>query len=114
MEEQILQIIKENMGKALVDGLCGYNGPLTKLSQKVIDNHQQELFELIDGEFSKLIGGEGFKDAMRKALNEKFAKVLVAKMGGELESRIAKLKADPTSRARITIAIEDAIKSLNL
>jgi hypothetical protein len=35
---------------------------------------------------------------------------LVQRFGGELEKQVNALKSDPTTRARITIAIEEIVK----
>jgi hypothetical protein len=38
------------------------------------------------------------------------AKVLIQRFGGEMEKQVNVLKSDPTTRARITLAIEEIVK----
>ncbi len=112
MEERILEQVNAAVGEAILKELVGYNKPLNKLTEKVIESHSEELFGLIDGEFSKLISSKGFKESLKDALQNKLAKVLVARMGGELEKQVNELKQNPQTRAKITLAINEVIESL--
>lgn len=112
MEQQILNIAKAAIEKSMMDSLTGYNGPLTTLCAKVIEENNTELYKLIRDEFSELISSEIFKASLRQALNDKLAKVIIGRMGGELESKINDLKADPTTRAKITVALSKMIDDL--
>ena len=62
MEKQILAQVQKAMDSAITSELVGYNKPLSKLTERVIEAHSDELFTLVDGEFSSLIGGDGFDD----------------------------------------------------
>jgi len=112
MEKEILEIIKRGLGTALGESLSRYNGPLPKLVDQVLEKHHSELYSLIDGEVVSLISSEEFKRSLKEALNQKLAKTLISRMGGEMESQINKLKADPTTRAKITVAIDRVISEL--
>jgi hypothetical protein len=85
---------------------------LSKLVNDSIDKHSVELSKIIDGEFAALLDSETFKASLKQALNEKLAKVLVGKMGAELESQVTKLKQNPETRAKITLAISSVIAEL--
>lgn len=43
-------------------------------------------------------------------MNHSLAKTLVQRFGGEIEKQVNVFKSDPTTRARITLAIEDIVK----
>ena len=109
LENRVLRISVESIAKAIESELIGYNKPLSDLTKRVIQDHEVELYSLLNGEFSNLLRRGDFKTALKKALTEKLAKVLIARMGGELESRVNELKSDPTTRARITLAIEEIV-----
>lgn len=113
LESQILAQVQKAMGESIQKELVGYNKPLSQLTEDVISKHKAELFDVIDGEVTSLIGGEGFKEALKSELNNKLARVLIQKMGGELEKQVNELKSNPTTRAKITLAIESAIKDIN-
>ncbi len=110
MEKEILKSVKKAMSSAIVGELVGYNKPLSKLTEKVVSDNQDELYGLINDEFVGLIKDPEFKEDLGKALRSKLAKSLISRMGGELERRVNEMKADPSTRARITLAIDDCLK----
>jgi hypothetical protein len=112
MEELILQQVNKAIGEAIKTELIGYNKPLSKLTEKVIDNNSDKLYSLINDEFSGLLDSKDFKIALQEALNQKLAKVLINRMGGELEKQVNELKQNPQSRAKITLAIDKVIEEL--
>ncbi|MCK5444993.1 MAG: hypothetical protein KAI73_05170 [Rhodospirillaceae bacterium] len=110
MEQQILDTAKKAISEAIINQLTGYNSQLGKLCNNVIDANEQELYNLINDEFAALIKNDGFKDALREALNQKLAKILIGRMGGELEKQVNKLKANPETRAKVMTAISGVIE----
>jgi hypothetical protein len=109
MEQEILQTAKAAISEAIVKELTGYNKPLSKLTENVINDNSVELYSLINDEFAGLLKSEDFKAALKDALNAKLAKTLIARMGGELEKQVNELKANPATRAKITLAINELI-----
>lgn len=112
MEKQILAQVEKAMGEAITKELVGYNKPLSKLTERVIEANSNDLFSLINDEFANLLNGDGFKDALREALHQKLAKTLIARMGGELEKQVNELKQNPQTRAKITLAISQIVEDL--
>jgi len=49
---------------------------------------------------------------MKEEMKRKLARVLITQFGGELEKSVNKLKSDPTTRAKITVAIDSVINNL--
>lgn len=113
LEEQILHSAANAIEKAIMDELVGYNKPLSNLTNKVLEAHESELYDLINVAFVDLIGGQEFKDALKQALNKKLATSLINRMGGELEKQVNKLKSNPETRAKITLAISQIITDLS-
>ncbi len=115
LEQEVLSIARDAthgaVTKAVVESLTGYQGPLRKLCEAVISENYDSLAKLIREEFAGLVGSDDFRSDLKIALNKKLASTLIARMGGELEAQVNKLKADPATRARITLAIEQAVKS---
>lgn len=109
MEQQILNQVNAAIGEAIIKELVGYNKPLSNLTARVIAANEDQLFTLINSEFAALLNSADFKDQLQIALNAKLAKTIVSRMGGELERRVNDLKADPTTRAKITLAIDNAL-----
>ena len=112
LQQDILRSIQLAMGEAITQELVGYKKPLSMLTVSVIESHRDELFNLIDSEVSQLIGGDCFREIIKAELNKNLAKVLIQRMGGELEKQVNTLKQNPQTRARITLAISEIIESL--
>ena len=112
-EDQLLKAatsaVYESISKSMSND---YNGPIKTAVNSVLDKHKSRIEQIVDDAFLGLINTEGFKDAVHSALQEKLARSLVAKIGGELESKVNELKANPETRARITVAIIECIKSI--
>lgn len=110
MEKQILEAINDAVSKSIITALTGYNSPLNKLCEEVVSKHRDDLFAMLDAEVAGLKTTPEFKAAIKDALNHKLAKLMVAKMEGELEKRVNDLRAQPGMRARIVLAVENIIK----
>jgi hypothetical protein len=112
LEQQIIDQLKKCIPDAISSELVGYNKPLSKLTSDVIASNQDELFSLINTEFSNLIGGPEFREVLKIELNNKLAKILIQRMGGELEKQVNNLKQNPETRAKITLAISQIIDEI--
>jgi len=110
LEKDILQTAKVAIEKSIIENLTGYNGALQKLCQEVMSDNQQEMYALVNDSFETMLTSDVFKTALKDALNNKLAKVIVARMGGELEKQVNALKANPLTRAKITLAIEQCLE----
>ena len=112
-EDQLLKAatsaVYESISKSMSND---YNGPIKTAVNSVLDKHKSKIETIVEDAFLGLINTEGFKESVSKALQDKLARSLVSKMGGELESKVNELKANPETRARITIAIAECIKSI--
>jgi hypothetical protein len=74
------------------------------LMRRILELQQCESFTQ-----SAMLNDE-FREQIATQIRHKLASVLVARFGGELEKQVNVLKSDPTTRARITLAIEEIIK----
>ncbi len=109
LEKDILRIAQASISEAIVKNLTEYNGPLRKLCENVMAANEPALSQLINEQVSATIQSADFRAELRTALNTKLARTLIERMGGEIEKRVNELKADPTTRARITLAIQQAL-----
>jgi len=112
MEKEVIRVAKKAIETAIVNELTGYNKPLSKYVVEVIEDHKDEIKDIIDGAVVELITLPEFKKSFTKAVNTKLAKILVNKMGGELEKKVNELKQDPVSRARITVALDKLMEEV--
>jgi hypothetical protein len=111
LEEIVLKRVKESIQDAVKARLSqGYaDNPLNKLVDYVVTSHVEELKDILDGAMDKAIKGQ-FKKELQDAFNHKLARVLVSKFEGEIEKRASEMRSSPEFRARVTLAIEKAIK----
>lgn len=106
--------------RALFDGFregiinrlkSGYNTPFDKAVDAAISPHLATITTITSEIIREMVGREDFREQIKSALTTKLAKLLIERFGGELEKQVNVLKSDPTTRARITTAIEDIVKS---
>ncbi len=112
MKDQLLKECEKQIGKALSDALTSYSSPLVKAVQQSLLEVEPQLKEMASTAISDMICDSEFKEIMQREIKSKLAKVLISKIGGEIESTVNKLKSDPTSRAKITIAVDSVISEL--
>ena len=113
LEFQVLRAAKEAIHRAVHNELVGYNKPLSKLCNQVIEQHETEFASIIDGGITALISSDDFRSELRNAIKSKTAKLLVSTIGGEIEKRVNDLKANQTTRAKITLALNQIVNNLN-
>jgi len=112
LDQRILNQVNSAMEQAIVSELTGYQKPLSKIVERVISAHDSEIYSLIDTRVSTLLTANDFRQALQTALNDKLARILVSRLGGELEKRVNELRASPEARARITLAITQVIDEI--
>lgn len=112
MKEQLLKECEKQIGKAISDALTSYNSPLVKAVQVSLLEVEPQLKQMTNNAVSELICDDEFKSIMQQEIKRKLAKVLISKIGGEIESTVSKLKSDPATRARITVAIDSIISDI--
>ena len=112
LEQQIIQTVQEGIGEAINARLNGYNTPLTAMIDGVVKSREPEIRKLIEDAIDGALIGD-FRAALKEAVTHKLARVITAKMEGEVEKRANELRASPEIRARITLAVDAALKSVS-
>lgn len=87
-----------------------YNNPLDKVVDQAIVDHGADVRNLVGEAVARALVSESFKQEFMAAVRTQLAKTLIQKFGGELEKVVNQLKSDPSTRARITVAIDEIIK----
>lgn len=109
-EQQILLAVQDGIRDGVKQKLGGYGSPIDKLISEILIKHDSELRKLLDESITSAIGNQEFREEIRKEIRHRLASLLVQRFGGELEKQVNLLKSDPTTRARITLAIEQIVK----
>jgi len=103
--------LRDGIRNGVLDKLKGYNSPLDKMLAQALDKHQGALTDLMGDTIGSLINNQEFRDELATAARHALAKQLIHKLGGELEKQINALKSNPTTRARIVLAIDEIVKT---
>lgn len=88
-----------------------YNNPLDVVMNDALGKFTPGLRSLLEDAIYSCINDVEFREQVSTAVRAKLAKTLIARFGGEMEKQVNILKSDPTTRARITLAIEEIVKA---
>lgn len=113
LEQRVMQAIEQSFAECITKKFEGYNSPLDDLLKRVITSRQSELIAVMDAAMASALQSKDFKATLCEAFDKKLAKVLLGNFEGEVERRAGKLREDPVFRAKITTAIDAAIKSVS-
>lgn len=86
------------------------NNPISKLIDEELEKHDADFRSMLSDALSSAVKDAEFRDQIKTAVRHTLAKTLISRFGGELEKQVNVLKSDPTTRARITLAIEQIVK----
>ena len=112
MKTELLAQCEKAIDKSITDALGSYSSPLMEAVRSALSEHKEKLHGLASDAVSELVNSEDFKQTMKIEMKRKLAKVLISQYGGEIEKTVGQLKANPTSRAKITMAIDSVMTDL--
>lgn len=107
----LLDAIQCGLRDGIAKKMDGYNAPLGKVVDAAISENATKIQSLLSGAISGLLEDKEFREHIQQNARSKLAKIIVQRFGGELERQVNALKSDPSTRARITLAIEEIIAS---
>ena len=111
LESEIIAAVRSGISHAISEKLGGYNSPLDKLLQAAIDQQSSDIKSLMSSAISAALVDTSFRETIVAAVRKKLADLLIQKFGGEMEKQVNAFKSDPSTRARITVAIDEIIQS---
>ena len=111
--DQVLEnAIKDGLRKAVEKQLGDpYRSPVEPLIKDAIEYHKTELMKLLNSAIKECVADEDFCETIKSDVRKSLSKVLVQRFGGEIQKQVNALKSDPTTRARIVMAIEEIVDS---
>lgn len=112
MKTELLAQCEKAIDKSITDALGSYSSPLMEAVRSALSEHKEKLHDLASESVSELVNSDDFKQTMKLEMKRKLAKVLISQYGGEIEKTVGQLKANPTSRAKITMAIDSVMTDL--
>lgn len=110
-DKVIEDAVKDGIRKGIQCNMnSSYNNPFQKSIEETIAKHDKAFRDILSEALNSAIGDDPFREEIRMAVRKQLAKTLIARFGGELEKQVNTLKSDPTTRARITLAIDEILK----
>ncbi len=111
LEKQVWDATKNAINDAVVRRLTdSYNSPLVKLVDQVVESRSAELKSLVDELFTGAIGDKEFRVHARQQMVHVVAKTLLSKMESSVDKAVNTFKSDPTTKAKVLLAIENIVK----
>jgi hypothetical protein len=108
LENALRNGVRESVKKCFESS---YNSPLEPLIKTALGKYNDKLRAMLEDGIASCIDDKAFRDNIAAAVRHSLAKTLIQRFGGEMEKQVNVLKSDPTTRARITLAIEEIVKS---
>ena len=107
----LMSAIKDGLRQAVRDRLMSNYGesPFARALNDVVGDQAGTLRELLVSSLTLALGDPAFRVEIAAAVRTRLAKILVERFGGELEKQVNTLKSDPTTRARLTLAIQEIV-----
>lgn len=117
------KLILDAVRDAIRDGIktklgSPHNNPLDKVIADCISRHNKAISGMIDDAILmftspvKISGQPNFREDFVGECHKIIAKQLLAKFSGEIEKTVNTLKSDPSTRAKITLAVDECVRSL--
>lgn len=103
--------VRDGMKAGVEKAFSGYNSPLDKLVNSEIEKQSPAFRTLLEEAISTCVLNDEFRQEIKASVHRHLAKTLIQRFGGEIEKQVNVLKSDPTTRARITLAIEEIVKT---
>lgn len=103
--------IRDGIREGVKSKFTGYNKPLDALIESAIATHSGKFRVLLEDAIGSCVNDAEFRAEIATAVRHNLAKTLIQRFGGEIEKQVNVLKSDPTTRARITLAIEEIVKT---
>jgi len=110
LESNILSAVQSSMDKAIKEALGGYNSPLIKLVQNVVETHSPELRKIITEAFEEVIRTDDFKRAIVSAFSHKVARSIISNNDGLYDKVSNELKQDATFKAKMALAVAAVVE----
>lgn len=103
--------IRDGIRDGIKSKFDSYNSPLQKLLESSLEKHNASFRSMLEDAIGSCVNDAAFREDIAVAVRLTLAKTLIQRFGGEMEKQVNALKSDPTTRARITLAIEEIVKT---
>jgi hypothetical protein len=110
LEKDVLKTVQQSVAECIGKVLMGYNSPLVKLVERVIDDHSAELKGIITDSFQRVIRTEDFKSSILEALAHKVSRTIISGQDAVVGKIWEQLKQDAIFKAKVTTMIAGLVE----
>ena len=112
LEQEVIKQISLTVAGSIQKVLTGYSSPLIPLVNRAVAEREAEINALIGSYVDKALLNLAESSEIEIAIRDKFARMMVSKIGGSLESRFNKLRSQGQMKDRIDAGLEKLVDSL--
>lgn len=109
LEQDILSVTQNSIQAAIKESLTKYDSPLVKLVTQVVNEHSQQLKQIISESFDEVIQMDEFKAAIRDGFSHKVARTIISNNDGLFEKVSNELKQDSVFKAKMSLAVANVV-----
>lgn len=109
LENEIMQAVDKSISKALAEAMTGYNSPLVKYAQNVVQKYQSQIEGIFSDVIQEAIQTDDFRQRVREVLLNKIAKTMIAGVDGSIDKTINLMKQDAIFRSRLTLSVNGLV-----
>lgn len=109
-EQDILKTAQQAIQEAIGKTMTGYQSPLTKLTESVINEYSSELRKIISDSFSQVIRTDEFKQSIIHAFSHKVAKLIISNNDSLFDKVSNELKQDSVFKAKMSLAVSNVVE----
>lgn len=110
LEQDILRTTQLAMNESIQKTLVGYDSPLNKLVKSVVDEHSQQLRDIIKDSFGLVISQGEFKASIISAFSHKVARSIISNNDGLFDKVSNELKQDAIFKSKMSIAVANVVE----
>lgn len=112
-EQKVLDVIYETISTQIGSALSGYNSPLRKVVDGVVNKHYEKLQNDFESALLGVIDKKGFEKELRDCFQHVLAKQFVSSFTSTTDKAISTIKNNQVLKAKMIVAIENIIKEYN-
>lgn len=110
LEQDILRTAQSAIDEAIKIVMTKYDSPVQKLVTSVVNEHSNELRQLISDSFSKVIRTEEFKASIVSGFSHKVARTIISNNDGLFDKVSNELKQDAVFKSKMITAVSNVIE----
>ena len=104
-----MSVTQNSIQAAIKESLTKYDSPLVKLVTAVVNEHSQQLKQIISESFDDVIKMDEFKEAIRDGFSHKVARTIISNNDGLFEKASNELKQDSVFKAKMSLAVANVV-----